>query len=391
LRTRQFLIFAEVALASMLLAGAGLMIRSLMHVTEIGIGFNMDRLMSFDIGLPENRYPSGESRTRYFRTLLERLRSVSGVTDAAAVDNLPLHAVSVTNFYIAGDPEPHKDTLPMSDYAHVSPDYFRTIGLRLLAGRFFSDADLARNENDKGGVAIVNEAFAARFFPRKQPLGQRIVSSGRDKTYEVVGVVADTRPLGVENGTRPQIFYPYLKLPSASIVVRTAAPPESFGRAVRAAAASVDADVVPDRVGSMEQYMREWTGPRKFMTLIFGCFAGIALLLAALGIYGVLSHLVASRTREIGIRMAVGAQPAQIGAQVARQCMIPVAIGLSAGIAGALATGRLMRAVLFEVQPYDALALSFSVAAILISAPAAVWAPLRRATRVDCTVALREE
>jgi putative ABC transport system permease protein len=390
-RSRQFLIVVEVAMALVLVAGAGLMIRSLHEILSTGIGFETAHLTAAEIDLPEKRYPDGGSQSRFFRNLMDRARSIPGVTGVSVVDHLPLHSISVSNFYIAGRPEPKLDALPIADFAHVSPQYFSTLGLRLEAGRFFTDADLAFNEKDKDGVGIVNQTFAKHFFNGEDPLGKRLLSPDKNHVTEIVGVVSDYSPMGVENGTRPQIFWPYLKVSHASLVVRAATAPQSLTRAIQNAVKLLDKDLAESKVETLDEYLNYFQSQRKFNTLLLGIFAGLALVLAMMGIYGVLANLVASRVREIGIRMAIGATPADIGKLVLLQSMIPVVVGLAAGLAGSFVLGRFLEALLFRVRAHDPLTLGLAAFTIVLISPVAIFVPLRRATRVDCTVALREE
>ena len=390
-RSRQFLIAVEVAMALVLVTGAGLMIRSFREMIATGVGFETARLTAVDIDLPEKRYDDGASQSRFFRNLMDRVRSVPGVTGVSVIDHLPLHSISLSNFYIAGRPEPSVDSVPIADFALVSPQYFRTIRLRLVGGRFFTDADLAFNEKDKDGVAIVNQAFAQHFFNGGDPVGERLLSQDKKHTSEIIGIVSDYRPLGVENGTRPQIFWPYLKVQHASLVVRTAAAPQSLTKALQNAVWSVDKDIAANKVETLDEYLEYFQSQRKFNTLLLVIFAGLALGLAMMGIYGVLANLVASRVREIGIRMAIGATPGAIGRLVLLQSMAPVMAGLGVGLGCSFALGRFLEALLFQVRPHDPLTLGLAVSTILLVSPVAIYVPLRRATRVDCTVALREE
>jgi putative ABC transport system permease protein len=391
LRSRQFLIAAEVALALMLVAAAGLMIRSFRELVATGIGFPTAHLIAADIELPARDYPDGASQSRFFGALMDRVRSMPGVTSVSVVDNLPLHSVFASNFFIAGRPEPPPQSTPIADSAHVSPNYFNVIGLRLVAGRFFTDADLAAAEKDQDSVAIVNQTMARQFFSGEDPLGHRLLDMQKKHPAEIVGVVADYRPMGIENPIRPQIFRPDLRMASASLIARTSGPPDTLAKPMQAAIWGLDASIPETKVLTMDFRADEWAAQRKFNTLLLGIFAGLALLLAMIGIYGVLSNLVASRVREIGIRMAIGAAPSEIGKLMLRQSMLPVTIGLAAGLAGTLALGRFIEALLFHVRARDPLTLALAVSVILLISPVALFVPLRRATRVDCTVALREE
>ncbi len=391
LRSRQFLIAVEVALALMLLSGAGLMIRSFRELVATGIGFRTAHLITAQVDLPVRDFPDGAGQSRFFHALMDRAGSIPGVTESAVVDMMPLMDVRASNFFIAGRPDPPEDARPIADNANVSPNYFHVIGLRLLAGRFFTDADLAAAEQDRDSFAIINESMARQFFAGVNPLGQRLLDSKKAHSFEIVGVVADYRPMGAENPVRPQIFWPNLKQPNATLVARTSGDPQLLAKNIQEAIWSLDRGIPETKVQMLDYYLDEWQSQRKFNTLLLGVFAGVALLLAMLGIYGVLSNLVTSRVREIGIRMAIGAAPAEIARLILAQSMFPVAIGLVVGLAGTLALGRFVEALLFHVRPRDPLTLALAGAAILLVSPLALFVPLRRATSVDCTVALREE
>jgi putative ABC transport system permease protein len=394
LRSRQFLITIEVALALILVAGAGLMLRSFYELTSEGVGFETGHLLTLDLTLPAQRYPSDETKSRFFRGLLDRVRALPGVTMATVIDNLPLHQIKLTSFRIGGRPEPPIESLPLADVAHVDPQFFSVLGLRLLAGRLFTDADLAQAEKDQDSVAIVNQDFVRKYFPHENPVGKRLLNgTSKDKQHasEIVGVVSDFTPIGAENGKRPEIFSPNLELDEGTLIVRTRGSPESFGKALQAAVWSLDRDLPADKPLTMDYYRNDILAQRKFNTLLIGIFATLALLLAMMGIYGVLSNLVASRVREIGIRMAIGASPGEIGRLILREGMLPVGIGLAIGLAGTFALGQFLEALLFHVRPHDPLTLAVAAIAILVISPVALYVPLRRATAVDCTVALREE
>jgi putative ABC transport system permease protein len=394
LRSRQFLITIEVALALMLVSGAGLMLRSFYQLLQEGVGFDTEHLLTLEVSLPHQRYPDGDSQSRFFHNLLDRARALPGVTVATVVDNLPLHQIRLTSFKFAGRPAPAVDALPLSDVAYLDPQFFRVLGLRLIAGRFLTDADMAQTEKEQDGVAVVNETFVRKFFPNENPVGKQLLSGSRrtrQYTTEIVGVVSDFTPIGAENGKRPQIFSSSLKLNQATLLVRTRGAPESFGKALQSAVWSLDRDLPADKPLTMDYYSNDILAQRKFNTLLIGIFAALALLLAMFGIYGVLSNLVTSRVREIGIRMAIGASPSEIGRLILRQSLIPVGIGLAVGLAGTFALSQFLEALLFHVPPHDPLTLAAAAIAILVISPVALYVPLRRATAVDCTEALREE
>jgi putative ABC transport system permease protein len=391
LRSRQFLITAEVALALILVAGAGLMLRSFYELVQEGVGFETGHLLTLEVSLPAQRYATEASRSRFFHELLHRARALPGVAMASAVDNLPLHQLRLTFFSIAGRPQPPVEALPLADVAHVDPEFFSVLGLRRLSGRWFAEADVTQAEKNQDSVVIVNQTFVQKFFPGENPLGQRLIGGSEKHAFEIVGVVSDFTPIGAENGKRPQIFCPYLNLDEATLMLRTRGAPESYGQALQSAVWSLDRDLPTGQALTMDYYRNDILAQRKFNTLLIGIFAALALLLAMIGIYGVLSNLVASRVREIGIRMAIGASPAEIGRLILRQSLIPVAFGLAIGLAGTFALSQFLEALLFRVQPRDPLTLAAAAIAILVISPVALYVPLRRATAVGCTAALREE
>jgi putative ABC transport system permease protein len=391
-RSRQFLIAIEVALALILVTGAGLMIRSFRQIVTTGNGFDPTGLTVVDVDLPAKQYPDGPSRSRVVRSLIEHARAIPGVTAAAALDTMPLHSVSFANFNIQGRPDPPIDALPIADMSHVSPGCFQTIGLRLEAGRWFTERDLELTESGGHRVAAVNQAFAHKFFPGTNPAGQVLLDGDKKKPSEIVAVVSDYSAMGAENGNRPTIFWPtLLDANRATLLVRGGGAAQSLANSLRAAILSVDKEQTNIQVLPLQHYVDEWLSQRKFNTLLMGSFAVLALVLGMMGIYGVLSNLVASRVREIGIRMAIGATPGLIGKMVLRQSLTPVAAGLAVGLAGSLILSRFLEALLFHVGPRDPFTLAFAAVSILAICPLALFRPLRRATQVDCTVALREE
>jgi len=385
-RSRQFLIAVEVALALMLVTGAGLMIRSFREVLATGVGFDTQAIVTADIDLPAQAYPDGPRRARFFRSLIERVRTIPGVTGAAVTSALPLHNVSFSNFYIAGRPDPPLDALPIADQSDVSPDYFQTIGLRLEAGRWFNARDL--EAAGTGLPVAVNRAFADKFFPNENPLDKTLLPPDKKSASQIVAVVSDYRAMGAENGNRPTIFHLRLDLQKGTLLVRARG---LSAAALREAVWSQDRSLPAVEVLPMAHYVDEWLSQRRFNTLLLEIFAGLALVLGMIGIYGVLSHLVASRIREIGIRMAIGASPAAIGRLVLLQSLMPVGVGLAVGLGGSLALGRLLETLLYQVRPRDPLTIALASLTVLLVSPVALYLPLRRATRVDCTVALREE
>ncbi|HTM51170.1 MAG TPA: ABC transporter permease [Bryobacteraceae bacterium] len=389
--SRQALITVEVALALALVTGTGLMLRSFHKLVATGVGFETAHVNTIDVDLPETRYGDDGGRSRFFRNLIERARLIPGVSAVGVIDNLPLHGFVVFGFYLDGRPQPPIESMPVADGAWVTPELFRALGVRLEAGRSFTDADVPDAEKDGESVAIVNRAFARTFFDSEDPIGKRLRSGNKKRVWRIVGVAADYRPLGVDKGTRPQVFWPHLSFKTASLVVRTRMQPLSITRAIQEAVLSIDKQLVVSNVKTMDEYLGRSQSQRKFNTLLMASFAGLALVLALMGIYGVLSNLVASRGREIGIRMAIGATPRQIGRLVLRQSMIPVFLGIATGVALSLVLSRFLEPMLFKVRSRDPVTLAVAALTILLLSPIAIFVPVRRATRVECTSALREE
>jgi len=238
---------------------------------------------------------------------------------------------------------------------------------------------------------MVNQAFARKYFPRQNPLNQRLQSGDRKENFEIVGVVEDFRPMGAEYGVRAEIFRPSTEFTDATLVVRSRGEPQLIAKSLLEVARSITPDLPDNKVKTLEEDAEQWTAQRKFNTVLLWIFAGLALVLALMGIYGVLSNLVASRTRKIGIRMTVGATPRAIGGLVVSQTLVPVVVGLMIGLLASVTLSRVMESLLFQVQARDPLTLTLAIATILVTSIAALWLPLRRATAVDCAVALRDE
>ncbi len=277
----------------------------------------------------------------------------------------------------------------MADYANVSANFFETLALPLRSGRGFEEDDVARNEGLGEGSVIVNQALVDKFFPSVDPLRQRLKANNR--LYSVVGVVNNYNPMGPEEGARPEIFYASTDVPSASLLVRTRDVPERMAAALRNSLRRVDPQIAASEIQTLESRIDEWAAQRRFNTYLLTVFAGLAFVLALVGVYGVLTNIVASRTREIGIRLALGSPVSSVARLIAAQSMIPVLIGIAAGIGASLLLGNVLESLLFEIHGRDPMSLGLAAAGIVLLAPLAISAPLWRATRVECTTALREE
>jgi predicted permease len=391
-RGRSLLTVAEVGLAVVLLCGAGLMIRTFVKLVQTGLGFRTEHLEVARLNLPETRYPDDASRARFYAAAQTRARAIPGVTAATVSTTLPLASVMFQSFSIVGRPAPKSaDDAPKADNARVTLDYRQVIGLPLLTGRDLTQADITRNRATKGdGVILVNRALAEKFFSGENALQQRLRLEN-DRPFEIVGVVENFLALGALEDARPQFFAAGVTAPQALLVMRTAVPPETISDEVRSALLAIDPELPIVDLGSMDDIINEVKSDPQIAVVLLAVFAGLALLLAMIGVYSVLTNLVTAQTRELGIRMALGATASAVGWMVVRQCLKPLVIGLALGLAGSVAVSRVLASFLGRLMPQDPLTFVLAVIAVLVAAPLALWGPVRRATRVECTVALREE
>ena len=396
-RMRTTLVVAEVALAVTLLAGAGLLIRSFSRLASVDPGFQVQPALTFELSLPESRYETEEHQIAFFDQLLPKLQAIPGVQAAGAVISLPLSGSSIVlTFEIGGRPPVPPSQQPAMQVRVATPEYFQTIGIPLKRGRLFSDTDRWGSPQ----VVLITEAAARQYFPNEDPIGKRITlgwGRGENKPRaggEVVGIIGDVKDAGLDEPDPPQIYLPYRQWPtgSMSFLLKTAVPPESVADAVRRMVYSMDGNLPVGNVRTLEALVaRSISQPRFYMTLL-AVFAGVALALAAIGIFGVLSYAVAQRTREIGIRMALGAHQRTVIGLIVRDAMIMASVGVAIGTAAAfLLTEWLVAKLLFNTSPHDPA--TFTVVALALAAVslAAAYVPARRATRVDPIVALRAE
>jgi putative ABC transport system permease protein len=397
-RARNGLVVAEMTLAVVLLAGAALLMRSFVSLVRVDPGFAPDRVFSFSLSLPDGRYGTPERAEAFYAELLDRLRAVPGVTSAGAVFGLPLSGfrfgISTSELDGTRLSDEEQDRLS-TQVRIVTPDYFRTLGVAVVQGRSFTDAD----RHGAPPAIIVNEAAARLIWPDADPLGHRLTIGtsfglGRGRVGgEVVGVVRNTRDFGLEAESRPMAFLPHRQVPVGfmSVVLRTAGEPGALSRAVSAQVAALDPEVPLFDVRTMDERLAGAVARPRFYLLLLGAFALVALALAAVGIYGVMSYTVGERRREIGVRVAMGARPGEVQALVVRQGMSVAAIGVTLGLAGSLAAARLLRSLLFGIGPADLPAFAAAVALLSAVAVLACYVPARRAARVDPMVALRYE
>jgi len=387
---RRSLVVAEIALALLLLAGAGLLLRSFSRLISVNPGFQPDHVLTMQMFTSPARYDDKQTRARYFNRILAEIRSVPGVDAAGSVHFLPLTG-SVSGSCFAPAPGPQPDiSSPSSEFLIVSPGYFDAMGTRMLSGRDFSP----RDQLSSPGVAVVNRAFAARFFAGRNPVGQKLnVCWTVQNPVEIVGVVADARQTELQRPPQAAIFLDNAQAPMyfAHLVVRTRHDPRQMAAAVQAAIHRVDPDQVISDVETMQDVLSDSVSRPKFQLALLLVFAGLAVLLAAIGVYGVVAYSVRRRTQEIGIRMALGARAGDVLRLVLREGLLLGGLGVALGLAGAAAFTRVLRSLLFEVTPTDPSTLVSAACLLLAIAAAAALVPARRAAKVDPSVALRYE
>jgi putative ABC transport system permease protein len=387
---RQALVVIEVALALVVLTGAGLMIESMARLLNVAPGLDPRNVLTLNMTLPqENLYYSPPSHPRFAAELQERVGSLPGVVSVSAVSHLPLGGGQAgRGFVIEGRPDPGPEDQPGAGYSVVCPDYFKTMGIDLVSGREFTLKDTP----DSPGVIVINEAMARRYWPDEDPLGKRIKIDAKGEWQTIVGVARDVRRR-LETPAQPEFFRPYNQAawPVMTIVVRTAAPPLSLANAVKTALAEVEPERPAAGMRTMEEVVYDSLGPRRFPMMLLLAFSLLALTLAAVGISGVVSFSVTQRTREIGIRMALGAGRGDVLRLVLRRSMASALGGIALGLLGSFALTRFLANLLFEVKPADPLVLL--AVALLLSAVAllASYLPGRRATKIDPMEALRYE
>jgi putative ABC transport system permease protein len=386
LRWRGMFMIAQLAVSMILLVGAGLLLKSFVTLNRVELGIVTERVINMRITLPDIGYPTKERRAAFFEDLTARVSTLPGVEAVAFANNFPLRGGWSSNFLPEGLPDPNAD----ADYQAVSPGYFSTLGIPLQRGRLLTPADRAGGQS----VALVNSEAVRRFFPNMDPIGRRIKCSGEWVT--IVGVVSDVRRGGKSAKINPQVYLPAMQtalypVRLSELAFRSASDPKQLLAAVQQQVWAIDKDLPVTNVKTYDEIISQSVSERRFQTLLLGMFAALALILAMIGIYGVISYSVSQRVPEIGIRMALGATRGGILAMVIGRAMLLVGIGIAAGAGGAYGLSQYLQSLLFEVKAGDPLTY-LSVAFLLaVVAFAASLIPARRATRVDPMIALRYE
>jgi putative ABC transport system permease protein len=390
---RGALVIAQVTLGLVLVSGAGLLMASFLRLEKSDLGLNPDHLLTFWFSLPGSQYNTPRQEA-FYDQLLERMRALPGVKSAAGVWPLPLGGDSAVVAFNIEERPAAQPNRPHARMAFATPGYFSTAGIPLLRGRFFTELDDAKAPR----VLIVNKAFADKYFPGEDVLGKRITSGAGapgqgPAPEEIVGVVGSAKLFALDAEPRPIYYFPYKQLPwqPPVVLLRTAVPPQTLETAIREQVAALDPAVAVFQVSTMDELLATQITEERFHTLLFGCFAGLALLLTTVGLYGVMAYSVTRRTREFGVRIALGAGRSEVLSMVLKQAVALLGTGLALGLIASLATSRLLHSLLFGVSSLDPGVLALSALLVAFTGLLAAYLPARRATKVDPILALRHE
>jgi putative ABC transport system permease protein len=389
-RVRSLLVVSEVALALMLLVGAGLLIKSFVNLQRVDPGFDPKSVLRVDVGLPRTRYPERNQSAAFYKQLLDRVAALPGVRYAGAVSSLPLGGGGTdSDFAIEGRPPAEPGHPQVAWFSSVTPNYFRAMGIRLLSGRELTDTDNA----DAPKAVVISETMARRYFPDEDPLGKRLTFGGGKDLREIVGVISDVKHFGLNADARPSMYFPHPQNPARrmSLVVRAEGDPLTLAAAIRGQVSELDRDLAVSDVMTMEELVGTSLAEPRFTLMLLGAFAVLAMLLSAIGVYGVVSYSVTQRSHEIGVRMALGAKTSDVLRLVVGQGMTLVLGGVGIGLVAAFALTRVMESLLFGVTATDFSTFALTSVVLAGVALGACFVPARRATKVDPMVALRYE
>lgn len=389
-RLGKALLVSEVALSLVLLIGAMLLIKSFLRLRSVDPGFDPKNLLTMGVSLPEAKYHEAHQRAAFFQRVLERIENLPGVRSIGGTLVLPFSGNNWTTYFtVEGHPPPARSEDQAANFRVITPHYFRAMGIPLRKGRLFTDRDVPSSPR----VAIINEAFARRYFPGEDPIGKSLSLRDKQGLREVVGVVGDAKHASLHAETRPEVYVPFLQSPYYFLwlVVRTASEPGSLASAIEWEVRAVDKDQAVSDVRTMEELLARSIGQRRFNMLLLLTFAVLALALASVGLYGVMSYSVTQRTHEIGIRMALGAGPRDVLKLVVGQGLVLTLLGVGIGLVAAFGLTRLMSSLLYGVRADDPATFGFVSLLLIAVALLASYIPARKAANVDPTVALRYE
>ncbi|UCD24540.1 MAG: ABC transporter permease, partial [Gemmatimonadota bacterium] len=393
-RLRNLLVVSEVAVSLLLLVGAGLMVRTLTTLSAIEPGFDGRNVLTARVWIPATKYPEDEEIITFYRETLERVKSIPGVESAGAVLSLPVNSgINGTFTFSIEGKRFDDDGGPSAGFQVATPHYIETLGIPLLRGRWFTEAD----DLQAPDVVVINQALAEKYWPGEDPVGKRMTWGSPDdedpQWATIVGLIGNTRHFGLDEAERPEIYQPYLQgsLPYMTLVVKSQVDPTTLTSALRRAVTDVDRAQPISSVATMEQVVFDSLGSRRFNMLLLVTFAVTALVLAAVGLFGVLSYSVSQRSSEIGIRMALGARTGGVVGKVIRQGVGLALIGVTIGVAGSFALTRLMQSMIHGVSATDPIAIVAGAALLTAVAAFASCLPAFRASRVDPMRVLREQ
>jgi putative ABC transport system permease protein len=400
-RTRNALVVVEMALAVMLLIGAGLLMRSFIRLVNVDPGFRTEQLVTFNVTLPDAKYPFDRNRVAFTSELRDRLGELPGAKDVAVSFGRPIERMGiVTSFEVEGRPASSPESRSVSSVQPVSPEYFSALGIPLVRGRIYTTSD---NRRDARPVVVINRELARRYFASEDPIGKRITLGLSHDTAgpgtlvpsggEIVGIVGDVKQFGLDSDVRPMVYVPFAHVPMSyvSVLVRSSADPRLLESEIRSRMHELDPDLPIFGLGTMKQVVSDSVSQPRFYLLLLGAFAGVALLLAALGVYGVISYAVSQRTRELGIRIALGATEERVVRLVLSSGFFLALAGVSAGLAASLYSTRLLRTLLFGVPSNDPLTFAAVAFLLILVGALAALIPARRAASVNPVIAMRAE